>query len=249
MGQKGSRPDADADLEEDEGWFDRNKTFKPKRKIHREGTQRDRLHKTMTASMKATLGGQGDMATTVKLPDGEDPNEWLAVNTVHFFNAASLVYGTVSDFCTAESCPDMTAGPRFQYRWADGVKVKRPISVSAPEYIDLMFGWVDEIISNPDIFPVEEGASFPSSFKKIVKHIFKRLFRMYAHIYYSHFEEVRSIGAEAHLNTCFKHLIYFILEFDLVDPKELVPLHKLIKRLVPSTTIFDRMDLSNQSSR
>ena len=40
-------------------------------------------------------------------------------------------------------------------------------------------------------------------------------------------------GAEAHLNTCFKHLIYFINEFGLVESKELAPLQKLINRLMP----------------
>ena len=33
--------------------------------------------------------------------------------------------------------------------------------------------------------------------------IFKRLFRVYAHIYHSHFQKIVSLGAEAHLNTCF----------------------------------------------
>jgi hypothetical protein len=37
-----------------------------------------------------------------------------------------------------------------------------------------------------------------------IKQIFKRLFRVYAHIYYSHFEKIVDLGEEAHLNTCFK---------------------------------------------
>jgi hypothetical protein len=40
--------------------------------------------------------------------------------------------------------------------------------------------------------------------------IFKRLFRVYAHIYHSHFQKIVGLGAEAHLNTCFKHFIYFV---------------------------------------
>ena len=39
--------------------------------------------------------------------------------------------------------------------------------------------------------------------------IFKRLFRVYAHIYHSHFKNVCGLGEEAHLNTCFKHFMYF----------------------------------------
>lgn len=50
---------------------------------------------------------------------------------------------------------------------------------------------------------------FPQNFVDVVKVIFKRLFRVYAHIYHSHFKHVCSLGEEAHLNTCFKHFMYF----------------------------------------
>jgi len=44
----------------------------------------------------------------------------------------------------------------------------------------------------------------------IAKTILKRLFRVYAHIYHQHFKEIVSLGEEAHLNTSFKHFVYFI---------------------------------------
>ena len=47
------------------------------------------------------------------------------------------------------------------------------------------------------------------SLLETVKTIFKRLFRVYAHIYHSHFKDVCALGEEAHLNTCFKHFMYF----------------------------------------
>ena len=43
-------------------------------------------------------------------------------------------------------------------------------------------------------------------------------------MYHSHVESIIALGAEAHLNTCFKHFMYFILEFALVERKELEPL-------------------------
>ena len=36
-------------------------------------------------------------------------------------------------------------------------------------------------------------------------------------------------GAEPHLNTCFKHFMFFILEFSLVERKELEPLAEICK--------------------
>lgn len=150
----------------------------------------------------------------------------------------------------------MSAGPKYEYLWADGVKVKKPIKVSAPQYIEYMFDWIDQQISDPSVFPVDDRGScrpfhaahvssylvaegkFPRNFQSVVKNIFKRIFRLYGHIYYSHFDKIQDIGAEPHLNSCFKHLIYFIQEFSLVDPKELAPLRKLIDKLMiePNST-------------
>ena len=55
-----------------------------------------------------------------------------------------------------------------------------------------------------------EGVPFPKNFLTIAKTILKRLFRVYAHIYHAHFRDIISLGEEAHLNTSFKHFIYFI---------------------------------------
>ena len=57
----------------------------------------------------ATLGS-GNLAEAVKLPPGENKKEWLAVNTVDFFNAISVLYGALEEFCTGNTCPVMRAG-------------------------------------------------------------------------------------------------------------------------------------------
>jgi MOB kinase activator 1 len=77
---------------------------------------------------QATLGA-GNIREAVKKPDGEDLNEWLAVNTVDFFNEISLLYGIVTEYCTKEQCPVMSAGPKYEYLWADGKKVKNQLNV------------------------------------------------------------------------------------------------------------------------
>jgi MOB kinase activator 1 len=64
----------------------------------------------------------------------------------------------------------------------------------------------------------------------IIQVIFKRLFRVYAHIYHTHFQHIMLLSAETHLNTCFKHFIYFIDQFNLVDSRELAPLAELIQQ-------------------
>jgi len=204
----------------------RNRTFKPVKNHPKNGKR----HK-LSEYAKATLGS-GNMRSAVVLPKGEDLNEWLAVNTVDFFNEISLLYGTITEFCTPSTCSVMSAGPQYEYLWADGVKVKKPIKVSAPEYVDLLMSWVETQLNDEHIFPLQLGTPFPKNFQAIVRVIFKRLFRVYAHIYHSHFQKIVGLGAEAHLNTCFKHFIYFVHEFKLIDPKELQPLKDLIDSLM-----------------
>lgn len=78
----------------------------------------------------------------------------------------------------------------------------------------------------------KKGVEFPPQFKTVINDIFRRLFRVYAHIYATHFPAIVSLGEEAHLNTSFKHFILFVKEFNLIDQKELAPLADLIESLL-----------------
>lgn len=42
-------------------------------------------------------------------------------------------------------------------------------------------------LDNPAVFPQRYGGSFPPTFGGTVRNILKRLFRVYGHIYHSHF--------------------------------------------------------------
>jgi len=111
------------------------------------------------------------------------------------------------------------------------IKLKKPIACSAPEYVDYLLSWVQGLLDNESIFPSNTDVPFPRSFISIAKQVFRKLFRVFAHIYYSHFENIVQLQEEAHLNTCFKHFYYFIMEFDFVDKKETAPLADLISNM------------------
>lgn len=83
------------------------KSFKPIRKIEK-GARGYGLRQIAQMTL-----GSGNILKAVQLPTGEDLNEWLAVNTIEFFNDVSVVYGAIIEFCTRESCPTMTAGPKY----------------------------------------------------------------------------------------------------------------------------------------
>ena len=157
----------------------------------------------------------------------------------------------------------MCAGPKYEYMWADGQAVKKPMSVSAPRYVDYLMTWVQGQLDDEKLFPTQLGVPFPANFQEHaralprmprasrsllhpppaprvtqchpsqVRNIFRRLFRIYAHIYYCHFEKMTQLGAEPHLNTCFKHYMYFVYEFNLIPSKaEVAPLQELIDKLM-----------------
>ncbi|KMZ57274.1 MOB kinase activator 1A [Zostera marina] len=204
------------------------KTFRPKKSAP-SGNKSAELKRHIDATL-----GSGNLKEAVRLPPGEDFSEWLAVNTVDFFNQVNLLYGTLTEFCTPTTCPTMSAGPKFEYRWADGVQIKKPIVVSASKYVDYLMDWIEVQLDNESLFPQKIGSPFPSNFHEIVRTIFKRLFRVYAHIYHSHFQKIVSLKEEAHLNTCFKHFILFTWEFHLIDKSELAPLNDLIDSIILS---------------
>jgi len=199
-------------------------TFKPHKKVP-DGSKQSELQNYV-----ATTLGSGNLRLAVKLPEGEDLNEWLAANTVDFFNQINLLYGTLTEFCTSTSCPIMSAGSKYEYLWKDET-MKKPEAKSAPVYIDLLMTWVQRLIDDETIFPQKVGVPFPSTFMKTVKSIYRRLFRVFAHIYYSHMEQVEQLGLEAHLNTSLKHFVFFVREFNLIPASELAPLNSFILRL------------------
>jgi len=211
--------------------FKTSKTFKPQRHVPEDSTQ----HKLQQCIAK-TLGS-GNLRQAVQLPEGEDINEWIAVNTVDFFNQINMLYGTLTEFCTAESCPVMSAGAKYEYHWADGVAVKKPLRCSAPEYIDYLMTWIQTQLDDQDLFPTAIGVPFPKGFMGVAKTIHKRLFRVYAHIYHTHFDKVLMLEAEAHLNTSFKHFTFFITEFAMIQDRELAPMLDLIHRNLKSAGI------------
>ncbi|KAK2505333.1 hypothetical protein MC885_018934 [Smutsia gigantea] len=128
--------------------FNKDKTFRPKRKFE-PGTQRFELHKRAQASLNSGV----DLKAAVQLPSGEDQNDWVAVHVVDFFNRINLIYGTICEFCTEQTCPVMSGGPKYEYRWQDDLKYKKPTALPAPQYMNLLMDWIEVQINNEDIFP------------------------------------------------------------------------------------------------
>ncbi|KAJ5753412.1 uncharacterized protein N7511_007565 [Penicillium nucicola] len=204
---------------------------------------------------EATLGS-GSLRKAVKLPEGEDLNEWLAVNSqffavalvwldgvanvivslvVDFYNQINLLYGSITEFCSPQTCPEMKATDEFEYLWQDSENFKRPTKMSAPDYIEHLMAWVQSNVDNEQMFPSRIGVPFPKTFPSLLRQIFKRLYRVYAHIYCHHYPVVVHLGLEPHLNTSFKHYVLFIDEHKLASGKDFWgPLGDLVDSMLRS---------------
>jgi len=200
-----------------------------KKKKHPKGTRSYELHK----HAKASLGRHANWNEIVKCPPDVLLNDWLATNVVDFYNKLAVFYGTFAMCCTDTSCKTMSAGEKYIYLWADEAH-KKPVECSAPEYINNLMAWIEGQLDNPAIFPPTTDQPYPKDFHKYIANMFKRMFRVYAHVYYSHFADVvmkQGANTEAQLNNNYKHFYYFVSEFHLLTSKELEPLAEMTTKL------------------
>ncbi|KAK4538475.1 hypothetical protein CDCA_CDCA18G4500 [Cyanidium caldarium] len=162
-----------------------------------------------------TLVDRAQLRKSVQLPEGEQLDDWIALYCVDFLNVMNLLYSLVyAKACTEESCPSMTAGPCYEYRWHEDGDRGRPVRLSAPRYIESLLEWAEQQLSH---------ASLPQN-RKVCRAVVRRFYRLFAHIYHHHMDTALEFGATTHLNTCFWHFYYFVREFNLISSKELEPL-------------------------
>lgn len=60
---------------------------------------------------------------------------------------------------------------RYEYHWADGTNIKKPIKCSAPKYIDYLMTWVQDQLDDETLFPSKIGM-FSVCFLYPVKAVF-----------------------------------------------------------------------------
>ncbi len=58
-----------------------------------------------------------------------------------------------------------------------------------------------------------------------------KFFRVYAIVYSSFFAILEVLGAAGHLNTSFKHFMFFVFQYNCVDIKEFDAIRSLVDNL------------------
>ncbi|KAF4589984.1 Maintenance of ploidy protein mob2 [Pleurotus pulmonarius] len=149
---------------------------------------------------------KGNFKTIVRLPKYVDIMEWVAVNS-------TLQYrGT-------QSCATMSGGPRLNYTWIN--QDRRQVSLPAPTYIDYVMTSIQNLIDDENVFPTKTNQEFHQSFPTTVKHIYRQLLRVFAHIYHAHYPQILHLRAEPHFNSLFAHFLAFGREYELLEVKDI----------------------------
>ncbi|KAI9597952.1 Mob1/phocein [Syncephalis fuscata] len=107
----------------------------------------------------------------------------------------------------------------------------RAILLPAPDYIDNIMRWGLRMIENLQTLQDQKSASFTQMSSSVVRTLFKRIFRIYAHIYHAHSGAISVLRQEALLNTSFIHFVLFAREFNLIDEREEHPMAEVIALL------------------
>lgn len=58
-----------------------------------------------------------------------------------------------------QTCPVMSGGPKYEYRWQDNDRYKKPTVLSASDYIAELMHWIEQLINDESVFPTKVGES------------------------------------------------------------------------------------------
>ncbi|KAL6079611.1 hypothetical protein QOT17_000722 [Balamuthia mandrillaris] len=160
-----------------------------------------------------------------KVPRGIDKIEWWIQNLEICYRNTKKLYEDLSELCTAKTCPYMSAGPRYEYLWSDDFRFPRPVRVSAPLYAQYLFEWCDLMFLDYTFGP-------PEGTEGVIMTVFRRLFRLLAHMYYAHWKNgILDQDNEKEFDRCAKRLLLFIHEFEIMTAADMEPLRPLIAAL------------------
>ncbi|KAH8824993.1 Mob1/phocein [Flagelloscypha sp. PMI_526] len=162
---------------------------------------------------------KGNFKTIVMLPKYCDIMEWVAVNMYDFYTNLNEFYGGIAECCTQASCPTMSAGTNLNYLWT--TQDKRQLSMSASTYIDSVMSSIQTLIEDENVFPTKSSVGFQQSFPAKIRYVYRELLRVFAHIYFAHYQHILHLRSEPHFNSLFAHFLAFGRQYDLLDVKDI----------------------------
>ncbi len=129
----------------------------------------------------------------------------------------------------------------------------QPVEIPAWEYLSLVQRYISGKIDNTTLFPTDPAgvsyadnpafcsplpdsgrdwigkrSGFPENFNETCQTIFRQMFRVYAHLYWSHYDDLFSLNLEKAMNSCFSHFILTATTLNLLRKTDMEPMQPLI---------------------
>ncbi|CAK8985344.1 MOB kinase activator 1A (Mob1 alpha) (Mob1A) (Mob1 homolog 1B) (Mps one binder kinase activator-like 1B) [Durusdinium trenchii] len=163
-------------------------------------TEAQKFMEAAKAAVPATLAGYGG-APSLAVPEASswrDDRLGCCAGYADLITSRQRTLGSMDlaaqDICTEATCPTMSAGS-FAWQWADGDnrELARERLLSLPNELAQTDVHVEsQLADEPGTFlPVQKGqprGSGPTCDCQGIRVIYKRLFRIYAHIFHAHFK-------------------------------------------------------------
>ncbi|EAY20354.1 Mob1/phocein family protein [Trichomonas vaginalis G3] len=175
-----------------------------------------------------------DFEPLLQPPDGVTVSDWLIINVMEFLDKTDKLYQCCSLFCTTETCPLFNAGPHYNFFWEDE-SIQDPVQLSAPEYLLQLTKWARRNLANTALFPRKDGLELSADAYDVLRAIYRRTIRIYAHLYVCHFSSIKENGIEPVINTVFGHYSQLALRYQMIDEED-------IEMLMP---VFNAMHISS----
>ncbi|KAF8870461.1 Mob1/phocein [Infundibulicybe gibba] len=173
---------------------------------------------------------KGNFKTIVVLPKYVDVLEWVALNIFDFYTNLNEFYGVITECCTQQTCPTMSAGPAYVLfiRLVDVLWMGRDgktSTLSAPMYIDGVMAGIQALVEDENQFPTKSAAAQARASR--------RTFRIqyasptasscacFAHIYHAHYPQILHLRSEPHFNSLFAHFLAFGTAYELLEYKDI----------------------------
>ncbi|CAL5973489.1 Mob1-like_protein [Hexamita inflata] len=185
---------------------------------------------SLTQLASIQIPDMAEIEELISCPSDSDINDFIAYNLCQFVeDIEAFVMFIKTECCEQECCKVMNAGPGNKYLWQQGTA--QPVEISSTEYCAKLLAWITEQLNNRAMFPIDEGQAYPKDFIKQVKVLFRRLFRVYMHIYHCHLTLVKKNGLEQKLQYCIKIYVEFMKKHKLCEDTDFEPIKPLLQMM------------------
>jgi len=150
-----------------------------------------------------------------ELPNDEaDPLVWQYEHLRQFVIEFNLLLVALGDECTPDTCPRMTASNEWQYLCAAH---RKPQDCAAIDYMRHTIDGSTALLTNAKHFATRTEVSPCNA--KYFQSMARRLYRIFAHVFYHHRQIFDEVEAEMHLCSRFSH---FVMRYKLMSPSMLL---------------------------